>query len=313
MNCPPVLLIAYRRPSTTRKVIDAIRSVKAPQVFFSANGPNPKLNERAICDEVRGVIDEIDWDCKVHTNFREDHLPAKESIVSSIDWFFSQVESGVILEDDCVPSGSFFDFASEMLERYRDNPSVRHISANCHANGSDPSVSYHFSAYPHIWGWATWSAAWEAYQETLETLSRPQLQELAADRGLDQGEQLYWLYVYDYVRSGNLDTWDYDWVFSIWAAEGVCVTPGENLVENIGFGDGATNTLNAGAGSDLKANELEFPLNHPAEIKIDREADRRVADEFYGITKSYRFKHLKSRLSRRVPIPLKRWLKKRCS
>ncbi len=45
-----------------------------------------------------------------------------------LNWFFENVEQGIILEDDCVPNESFFPFCQELLERYRDDLRVMQIS-----------------------------------------------------------------------------------------------------------------------------------------------------------------------------------------
>ena len=52
--------------------------------------------------------------------------------------------------------------------------------------------------------------------------------------------QCYWKSMF--YESKNIDTWDYQWTFSIWENNGISILPLANLVKNIGFGINATNT-----------------------------------------------------------------------
>jgi hypothetical protein len=94
----------------------------------------------------------------------------------------------------------------------------------------------------------------------------------------------FWRPVFDRVHQGQIDTWDYQWMFSCWSQNGLAILPAANLVSNIGFGEEATHT---GAITHPLANrpvkEMAFPLNHPLQIVRNGEADRYTFEEyFYG-------------------------------
>ena len=86
-------------------------------------------------------MEEVDWDCCVHTLFREQNLGCKLAVSEAINWFFEHVEAGVILEDDCLPHPMFFPFCAELLERYRDDERVMVISGNNFQDGQ-PHLGY---------------------------------------------------------------------------------------------------------------------------------------------------------------------------
>ena len=48
-----------------------------------------------------------------------------------IDWFFSKEEKGIILEDDCVPSQTFYYYCQELLDHYENNENVFSIGGCC--------------------------------------------------------------------------------------------------------------------------------------------------------------------------------------
>ena len=166
------------------------------------------------------------------------------AVSGAISWFFENVNEGIILEDDCVPTPSFYRFCTEILRYYHDEPRVMHVSGNSFQYGRRRgSASYYFSKYPNVWGWATWRRAWQRY-----------------DFSLRPSWELH-------------DTWSTQWQLSIEKFDGVSIVPNVNLVRNIGFGPGATHTTGEERPAKLKADELPFPLVHPAELRPDYGAD----------------------------------------
>ncbi len=115
------------------------------------------------------IISNIDWDCEVKTLFREQNFGCKMAVSGAIDWFFKNEEMGIILEDDCLPSQSFFWFCQELLERYKDDKRVGQISGfNYGYKDKDLKYDYYFSIYPMIWGWEPWANRWKNYSLELE-------------------------------------------------------------------------------------------------------------------------------------------------
>src|ERR1700730_3349211 len=114
----PILFLIYKRPGSTEKVFNEISKMKPRQLFVVADGPKSGLEE-SLCQQTRDIILKVNWDCEVKTLFREKNLGIKYNVSSGINWFFSHVDEGIILEDDCIPSESFFLFCSELLVKYR--------------------------------------------------------------------------------------------------------------------------------------------------------------------------------------------------
>ncbi len=276
----PLLLVVFNRPETTREVFAKIRAARPSQLYIAADGPRPNVAADADrCASTRSIATAVDWDCQVRTRFRSENLGCTPHMLSAITWFFDNVDHGIVLEDDCVPGGSFFPFCEELLAHYRDQTQVKHIGASNFQGGHvRGKASYYFSRYAHIWGWASWSRAWRDFDSSLAPEA----------------------------------VWDGQWERSIERANGVAVVPQVNLVRNIGFGQGATHTLTGASKWEMPAGELEQPLIHPASLARDTEADTytyyalfrnvshpnqwrayRIWDRFYAIGKA-----LKRRLRR---------------
>ena len=282
-NEVPILFLVFNRPETEKKVFEVIKKIRPSELYVAADGPRKnKKVELERCREARRLIDEgIDWNCKVHKLYRNKNLGCKIAVSSAIDWFFENVEEGIILEDDCLPDSSFFEFCSIMLEKYRHDEKIMHISGdNYQPELSKLPNSYYFSRYPNIWGWATWRRAWNKYSVSLENWRKENLKNIFSNMSLL--EKLYWSNNFDLVEKGLVSTWDYQWVLTLFKANGYSINPNVNLIENIGFGNGATHTTTT-RGPKFVRHKLKFPIIHPRDITIDKNKDDYLKFKMFNI------------------------------
>ncbi len=234
----PVLFLVFNRPDTTRRVLAAIREAQPKQLFIAADGPRSAVpGEAALCATMRQqLLDGIDWDCRVETLFRDENLGCEAAVASGISWFFSQVEEGIILEDDCLPAADFFGFCQEMLARYKKEPAVAMVSGTSFLGTEPRPEKYFFSKYYAIWGWATWRERWEVLYES----GMPQWAERNKSgwlRTVFRQSNIVYFYtaIFDKMARGLVDTWDTNWNYSLLRRDKLTVTPVINLVSNIGL------------------------------------------------------------------------------
>lgn len=266
----PVLLIPFRRPTKIKRLIEALALVQPKHVYILADGPRPGLPEEArLCAEARRIATDIPWPCTIHTHFKESNVGLSENVGEGITWFFSQVEYGIIFEDDCVPDPSFFSFCAELLMRYKDDEGIMHISGNNFQKGTPRSDgSYYFSHYSHSWGWATWRRAWKHYPEAIASLKEPRVCEDTINAlPFSKTAKKFWI---RHLRGGS--HWDGLWLYTTWYKKGLCILPNQTLVSNIGFDDEATHTLEPNAQSNLRLEPLK-KIIHPTSRVVHREAD----------------------------------------
>lgn len=303
----PVLLLLYNRPGLSRVVLDAIRKARPRQLFVAADGPK-RAEDHEKCAEARALVNSVDWGCDVITLFRDENLGCRRAISSAISWFFDQVDEGIILEDDCQPSQSFFRYCQELLARYRDHDDVMVVSGdNFQAGRSVTQDSYYFSRYPHCWGWATWRKAWQKYDAELQGWSDYKSSEDFRRIGADNPAfKAYWIRNLERVLSGDVDSWAYVWTFSCWVHKGLTAIPDRNLVKNIGFGPEATHTKGASARiSTMQAEELDFPLRHPSRVVRHVAADVYSDINHFGIRLEEKHR-LVDKLMTRIVSPMSR-------
>lgn len=280
----PVCLLVFNRPETTERVFQAVAHAQPTRLFVVADGARPDHPEdEANCREVRRIVSNITWQCEVQYQFAEMNLGLRERVVSGFDWLFSAVDAAIIIEDDCLPHPDFFTFCSELLRRYRDDERIMAISGDNFQEGRQRGdASYYFSRLCHIWGWATWARAWQLYDRDMAGWSRLRATPFLEDVLGRADAARYWHNIFDDPDIGS--TWDYQWVFSVWAQHGLTALPNENLVSNIGWGSGATHTTAADSPlANLPTSSLQMPLSHPSFVYPHRPADDYTLDHVFGL------------------------------
>lgn len=228
----PVLLLVFNRPDTLKEVFQEIKNLRPKRLYIASDGPREEIpGEKEKVFEVRDyLLNNIDWECEVKTKFNEKNLGCEGAVSKAITWFFENEEDGIILEDDCVPTRSFFDFCACMLDYYRDYPEVWHIGGYNYLDLPKLKESYYFSTIPHVWGWATWANRWKNFDFNLANYSENLLNRLS----LNKNFLAYWIMIFRGVKAGTINSWAYRWAFSLIKGKGLAVVPKYNMVKNIG-------------------------------------------------------------------------------
>jgi len=272
-----VLFLVFNRLETTKQVFQAIREAQPLRLYIASDGPrathpSEKKEVKAVRDY---LLSNLDWQCEVSTLLRESNLGCKHAVENAITWFFDHEEMGIILEDDCLPSDSFFSYCQELLEEYRNDKRVMMISGlNKQEKWETASNDYFFSHLGGIWGWASWSRAWEFYDADMSALDRILRKHYL--RGL-LGRRLGKLREKQMIkiRAKNIDTWDFHWALSRHMNSGLSCVPSKNLVTNIGFGENATHTVSSISHEELLNYEMNFPMRKNKLVMADLEYDER--------------------------------------
>ncbi|MDD3597008.1 hypothetical protein [Sulfuricurvum sp.] len=287
----PILFLVFNRLDTTMKVFKAIRQAKPPKLYVAADGARESRGGEA--EKVKAVRDyilsNIDWECEVNTLFREQNFGCKMAVSGAIDWFFANEEMGIILEDDCLPSQSFFWFCEELLERYKDDMRVWHIAGNNFHFGwkRDENYSYYFSYYGSIWGWASWKSRWDHYTVDMQGYEEIKSKNYLWDIFGNQSEASFRISNFDEIING-LNTWDFQWAYTRFINSALSIVPNVNLVKNLGFGEDATHTHSK---NDRRANmgifNISLPLKNPKFLIRDKKSDDKFFNEFIKYESSF--------------------------
>jgi hypothetical protein len=268
----PILFIVFNRPTTTKLVFEAIRKAAPKRLYVAADGPRNE-HELERVRQVRTITEQIDWPCEVRTKFNATNLGCKMAVSTGITWFFDNEPMGIVLEDDCLPSDSFFGFCSLMLEKYKNDDRISHIGgANFQDGITHADGSYYFSRLTHVWGWAGWRRVWRKYDAELANFDYSDAADLLENDPSFADFSEVWLDNLQKVKNQQIDTWDYQYAFLNIKQKSLSIIPNLNLVKNIGFGEDATNTTAKHELDVEQTFEIE-KIAHPSNIAVSVEAD----------------------------------------
>lgn len=268
-----VLMLFFNRPDHFQQVFDEVKKARPSRLFLYQDGARGERDVPGIeaCRQI--VSDEnIDWECEVHRSYQTKNQGCDPSEYLSQKWAFSIVDKCIVLEDDDVPSQSFFPFCKEMLDRYEHDERIAMISGfNEDEVTPDCEDSYFFTSTFAIWGWASWRRVvdkWEGdYAFLRDKQAMKRLQSLVCQRGYRKD---FLPMCSEHQQSGKEY---YESIF--WASmllnSGLAIMPSKNLVNNLGLSDNSTHFSGSIQTTPkayrriftMKRYELEFPLRHP--------------------------------------------------
>ena len=272
----PILFLVFNRPGTTASVFETIRQAKPPRLYVVADGPREHVpNEALLCSETRRIATAVDWEGELKTLFRDENLGCKGSVSGAITWFFEHEEQGIILEDDVLPSPSFFPFCDFALENHKNDKDVMMVCGYNPFGANVKSDEYFFSLVSHVWGWATWRECWNLYDLRLKDWPQDKALKAYKDK-IPPFAMTYYADSFDLVKEGWVDTWDYQWTYTLLKHSGKSIKPFANLISNIG----AEGTH----ASQQDANHFtEYGMMDPKNLKPNKvfEINAKADDLFY--------------------------------
>ena len=268
-----VLLLFFTRSDTFQKVFDEVKKARPSRLFLYQDGPRDERDLAGI-EACRQIVsdEQIDWECDVRRNYLEHNQGCDPSGFRSHRWAFSLADKVIVLEDDVVPSQSFFTFCKEMLDRYEHDERVSMIAGfNTDEVTPDVPYDYFFTSCFSIWGWASWrrvAQRWEAdYAFMHDDFNRRQLELMARER--DFRHSMLTMFR-DHSRSGKEYFETIYWADMI-LNSGLTIMPTKNLINNIGLTGDSTH-FSAELQTmphrlrrifTMPRHELTFPLRHP--------------------------------------------------
>jgi hypothetical protein len=284
----PVAIVIFNRPDLVLRLLEVLSRVKPAYLYVISDGAREdRAGEFDLVAECRRLVDrEVNWHCDIKKEYSGTNMGCGHRISSGLNWLFGQVESAIILEDDCLPAPEFLYFAQEMLVRYKDDDSVYHISGSnlMTANTRSRGAGYYFSRYPSIWGWATWRRAWRSYDFNLFGWRDAVNQKKIKDKCFGFREYLYWQHCFDSVSNGRLDTWDYQWAYNCMVNGAFCIVPNINMISNLGFRLDATHTKTPSVHAALQTGGMVIKNGDPIAQVYDIIMDRMQSHRNYRLS-----------------------------
>ena len=258
-----------------------LSKVKPKKLYVTVDGPRKtKPKEAELVDEVKKIVQKVDWECDTHFRLLEENVGAEKNISSAIKWVLEENECVIVNEDDIYAGYSFYKFIQDMLYLYKDDKRIGLVSGLNLKSFKSPDRDYYFSHFGHIWGWGTWKRVWDGFdlEGTIEdsVISEDSLAQCTVSKSQCQR-------VHNIMKSkqnegiGNV-TWDYMfWYYRI-KYNYLGIVPSHNLVTNIGVEGLHAKGLNL---THFIKYDDDFQTNQQREVVWDKDYDS------YGLTNSH--------------------------
>lgn len=330
INDVAVLILFFNRPEPLQAVFEQVKAARPSRLFLYQDGPRNEKDMPGIL-ACRKVVEDIDWECEVKQWYQEKNFGCDPSEYLSQKWAFSMADKCIVLEDDDIPSQSFFPFCKELLDKYEHDTRISMITGtNYDEVTTDMPYDYFFATTFSISGWASWKRVidqWDEHYSFLDDeFNLKQLQEYIKDRKF-QDEFIDFC---RYHRSCGKAYYETIFHAAIFFSSGLSIVPAKNMINNMGATEGSTHF---GGSNDLlprgyrriftmQRHEIEFPLRHPRYI-IENVAYKhrmfkimawghpwikigRSFEELYLNLRHGNFKHIQKSIKNRI----KKWMKK---
>ena len=301
-NDVAVLIIFFCRSEQLERVFESVKKARPSRLYLYQDGPregrNSDIDGILRCREI--VADEnIDWECEVHRLYQKDNFGCDPSEYIAQKWMFETEEMGIILEDDDVPSQSFFPYCKDLLERYKNDERVNMI---CGMNNTGISrhinESYLFTKKGSIWGWASWKRVtdtWDGKYSWLEDVGalsriRSQLKPKEYNRFINTA-RVHCETGREHYESIN--------AAAMFLNDSLNIVPKYNMICNIGIAKESTHSTD-----DIRilpkriqklmfmhTYEIDLPLKHPKEMKRDFKFERKMTPSGLRV-KAEKIEHL---------------------
>lgn len=330
INDVAVLILFFNRPEPLQAVFEQVKAARPSRLFLYQDGPRNEKDMPGIL-ACRKVVEDIDWECEVKQWYQEKNFGCDPSEYLSQKWAFSMADKCIVLEDDDIPSQSFFPFCKELLDKYEHDTRISMITGtNYDEVTTDMPYDYFFATTFSISGWASWKRVidqWDEHYSFLDDeFNLKQLQEYIKDRKF-QDEFIDFC---RYHRSCGKAYYETIFHAAIFFSSGLSIVPAKNMINNMGATEGSTHF---GGSNDLlprgyrriftmQRHEIEIPLRHPRYI-IENVAYKhrmfkimawghpwikigRSFEELYLNLRHGNFKHIQKSIKNRI----KKWMKK---
>lgn len=276
-NDVAVLSIFWARPDVFKQSFARIREARPRILLLWQDGPRKnRPDDMGNIMACRKIAENIDWECEVHRNYHSENMGCDPSTHLSHKWAFSIVDKCIILEDDIVPSLSFFPFCIELLNRYEDDKRIDRICGMNLLGTYETGSDYFFARYGSSWGWASWRRVAETWDTEYEFLNDNYAVSLLGQVFNAPKKFQEWQRRCKRYHSEGVAYWEVIVGARTLLQNGLVIYPTKNMICNVGLGANSTHapgkleevgtTRNA---FFMNTYEYSFPLKHPRYMMAD--------------------------------------------
>ncbi len=274
------ILFTYNRSIHTAKVLEALeQNTILPQKLYIFQDGLKSEEYRDEWEKVNALIRKVDF-CPVEIKISKENKGLAESIVSGIDYVFTENDAVIVLEDDCVPMPGFMRFMLQCFEKYAKEKNVYSVSGYAWPIYVESAIyDAYFCGRISSWGWGTWKDRWVKFERNYDLLNDIRSDEEASKR-LSQWGGRDTLPILLGNINGNINSWAVFWSLKIIADNGLCINPYQSLIANVGC-DGSGEHCGVSDIANSQMQEKDIEIYRLPMVKIDEKV-RDAFQELYG-------------------------------
>ncbi len=240
----PVLLLTYKRPKTTKIILNKILSIKPKNLYIFQDGPKKNFSEYDGV-EYKKTFDLINSIKSKNKNIKINFYSFKKNIGQRyiadkiLNIVFKKEKEIIFLEDDTYPENAFFKYCSSMLNTFENDDDIYHISGcnlyyGLHKKKIQKNKLF-LSKYPQLWGWATWKKKWKRYYSPEITDWKKNRKYFLNECVESKGEYRFFNHYITRNAKGIHIGWDVPWIYKLILNNKKTLLPNVNLIKNLGY------------------------------------------------------------------------------
>lgn len=283
----PVRVNIWIRPECQKRQFEVLREARPSIMFLISDGGRNEKEWEAIRQNRELIDNGIDWDCTVYRIYEDKNngLYTMGKICNELVW--STVDRCIFLEDDQIPSVSYFAFCAELLEKYKDDERIQAVCGRNHVGSWEKTTAdYFFADEGSIWGLATWKRTYAFRDDKHKFGKDAYVMQLLNEQ--TKKDKTFWKLLQGYAKDPIYDNHvagdEFYNRLEIYGQHRLYIIPKYNMINNIGCtsdGEHATEYKLMPRGKrqlfNVKTFEYNFPLKHPNYVIPDVEYSRRRA------------------------------------
>lgn len=282
----PVKINIWIRPECQRKQFEVLKQARPSILFVTSDGGRTEKEWEAIYANRKLYDKQIDWNCTVYKLYMDENLGMYAMGKKRAELVWNNVDRCVSLEDDIIPSVSFFRYCAELLEKYKDDQRIECICGMNHLGKCENVHSdYFFSRQGSIWGTATWKRVYEEWQKN-EFLYGIDPYIMALLRQRTKHNKIAWKRLCAYSKQdyyeGHVPGSEFWIELNMYAQNRLQIIPKVNMINNIGCTEdsnhsGELSKLPRGIRRvfNMETYEMDFPMKHAKYVIPDIEYEKK--------------------------------------
>lgn len=243
----PLVVFCYNRPECLSRTIANLQAntlAKETDLFIFSDSWKAE-HDKPLVEKVRAFIRSVAGFKSVTVYEAPQNQGLAASIISGVSSVLERFPSVIVLEDDLLTSATFLEYMNESLNTFAMDKKVFSISGYTIPMKMPSNYTYdnYFTQRASSWGWATWRDRWKDvdwqvsdYDEFIKnSRSRSGFNAMGSD--LCQ--------MLDKQMAGKINSWAIRWTYHQYKTQTYTSFPVVSKVQNIGFGEDASNTVSA--------------------------------------------------------------------